>query len=343
MALTTCPECGGKISTIAESCIHCGCKITVCPECGMTFTGEQSLCSECGYSFGSNNCSQQQNNGNNNCNNNQSNNTYESVANPSLISEAVSFCDTEAIIPPKSEVKKEKADTNNIQSVKEVIDNWRKDTSLVGYYVFNVFSIISLVHGIPLLIAAVILLFTSNIILAMVCWTISLFFFGFSVFFSHCQESIANKKLWDWSKEKNINLQLIIDKELFVNVESMSNSDQKKYRENMKLLINALCYNTIPLSKAKEIWMELLSIIANTISMTLFTVFLSINYSVILTSIFDFELYGGWLLLIVAIILELFNSLIFEKADKNADKAIDEWMKKNLSSKAYTRYEAHVK
>lgn len=358
MALTTCPECGGKLSTTVKNCIHCGCKITFCPECGMTLIGEPISCTECGYSFGSKNASQNQsdNDTNNNCVDNQCDNTYESTEESAPIAETpkaetASPCETENVIPPQSKTKDKKANTPKIPSAKEIIDNWKKDTSMFGYNVCKVFTVISSIIGTPLLIAAFIIFFISLIndhsissfVTALICATIGLFFVRFATFFSLCQEAIANKKLWAWSKAKNIDLYPIIEKSLFTKVESMSTSEQKKYKKNMDLLIGAHCYNTIPLSKAKEIWMQLLSIISNTIAIPLFTAFIIINDSVISTSMFDLEQYSGWILLIVAIIVEALNTLIFEKAEKIAEKPIEEWVKKNFSSEAYTRYVSHIK
>lgn len=51
MAIITCPECGQKISSTAQQCVHCGCKITVCSECGKVLLGEPDVCSECGFPF----------------------------------------------------------------------------------------------------------------------------------------------------------------------------------------------------------------------------------------------------------------------------------------------------
>ncbi len=49
MALITCPECGGQISSTVNNCVHCGAKIKVCPECGEFIVGENKQCSKCGY------------------------------------------------------------------------------------------------------------------------------------------------------------------------------------------------------------------------------------------------------------------------------------------------------
>lgn len=351
MALTTCPECGGKISTTVKNCIHCGCKITVCPECGMTLIGEPISCTECGYSFGSKNASQNQSDNDtiNNCVDNQCDNTYESTEESAPIAETpkaetASPCETENVIPPQSKPKEKKDNAPKIPSANEIIDNWKKDTSLFGYYVFKVFAIISFIAGIPLLIAAIISIFiwiindhaVSSFVSTLTLGNFAFFFIGFALFFFLCQEAVANKKLWSWSKSNNIDLYPIIEKSLFAKVE-------KNYKKNMELLISAYCYNTIPLSKAKEIWMKLLSIISNAISISLLTTFITINSSVIYTSMFDLEQYSGWKLLIVAIILQVLNTLIFEKAEKKAEKAIEEWVKKNFSSEAYTRYVSHIK
>ena len=51
MALVKCPECGGSISSVAESCVHCGCKITVCPDCTASHAGEKEVCTACGFNF----------------------------------------------------------------------------------------------------------------------------------------------------------------------------------------------------------------------------------------------------------------------------------------------------
>ncbi len=51
MAIITCPECGGKLSSTVSACVHCGCVITVCPECNAACIGNQSECKNCGYQF----------------------------------------------------------------------------------------------------------------------------------------------------------------------------------------------------------------------------------------------------------------------------------------------------
>ena len=54
MALTECVECGGKVSTRAEVCIHCGCPVEPpipqinCPDCGEDFAGSLTACPVCG-------------------------------------------------------------------------------------------------------------------------------------------------------------------------------------------------------------------------------------------------------------------------------------------------------
>ena len=49
MALITCPECGGKMSSTVDSCIHCGAKIKVCPECNELIVGDEVSCKKCGW------------------------------------------------------------------------------------------------------------------------------------------------------------------------------------------------------------------------------------------------------------------------------------------------------
>ena len=54
MALTECVECGGKVSTRAEVCIHCGSPVEPptpqinCPDCGEDFAGSLAACPVCG-------------------------------------------------------------------------------------------------------------------------------------------------------------------------------------------------------------------------------------------------------------------------------------------------------
>jgi len=54
MALTECVECGGKVSTRAEVCPHCGCPVEPptpqinCPDCGEDFTVSLEACPHCG-------------------------------------------------------------------------------------------------------------------------------------------------------------------------------------------------------------------------------------------------------------------------------------------------------
>ncbi len=51
MALITCPECGGKISSSAKQCIHCGCEIKLCPECNNVYMANAEECKQCGFKF----------------------------------------------------------------------------------------------------------------------------------------------------------------------------------------------------------------------------------------------------------------------------------------------------
>jgi len=54
MALTECVECGGKLSTRAEVCPHCGCPVEPptpqinCPDCGEDFPETLAACPHCG-------------------------------------------------------------------------------------------------------------------------------------------------------------------------------------------------------------------------------------------------------------------------------------------------------
>lgn len=58
MALTKCPECGGKVSDKATQCPHCGCPIEkphkqskTCPECGQEVDASVMVCPNCAFPF----------------------------------------------------------------------------------------------------------------------------------------------------------------------------------------------------------------------------------------------------------------------------------------------------
>ncbi len=54
MAIKICPECGGKVSTSRDECIHCGYvfpKEKRCPDCGESCPLETKECPGCGYLF----------------------------------------------------------------------------------------------------------------------------------------------------------------------------------------------------------------------------------------------------------------------------------------------------
>ena len=51
MALIICPECGGKISSNSDNCIHCGYKFVVCPECEAVLKSDTTSCPECGFAL----------------------------------------------------------------------------------------------------------------------------------------------------------------------------------------------------------------------------------------------------------------------------------------------------
>lgn len=51
MALITCPECGAQVSSVAASCIKCGCPLTktkLCFECKANIADNASICPNCG-------------------------------------------------------------------------------------------------------------------------------------------------------------------------------------------------------------------------------------------------------------------------------------------------------
>jgi hypothetical protein len=51
MAITQCSECGGKVSTRATACPHCGCPVEpqiTCPDCGEDFAASLVACPVCG-------------------------------------------------------------------------------------------------------------------------------------------------------------------------------------------------------------------------------------------------------------------------------------------------------
>ena len=55
MALISCPECSGKVSTRASACPHCGLdvsKLSECPECGAQMLLGIAACTECGCPMG---------------------------------------------------------------------------------------------------------------------------------------------------------------------------------------------------------------------------------------------------------------------------------------------------
>lgn len=50
MALTTCPECQGKLSSTASRCPHCGFEpAQKCPECAAEVVAKAEFCKGCGY------------------------------------------------------------------------------------------------------------------------------------------------------------------------------------------------------------------------------------------------------------------------------------------------------
>lgn len=51
MALVSCPECGKQISTSAQFCPECGCKIAICPDCENAVVADSECCPTCGHVF----------------------------------------------------------------------------------------------------------------------------------------------------------------------------------------------------------------------------------------------------------------------------------------------------
>lgn len=342
MALTSCPECGGKISTSVDQCVHCGCKITVCPVCGKVYINYPNFCGECGHNFDSN----------------------QIVLEPYTTYNAVSQNDTVQMNLPNtpsnnSEIlheyqmpnQKKPPHSQNIPSITKVINDWRGDTSLGGYYALQVFGILSVIHGIPPMVIGLIMLlrwafaeFSQSIpILAPFLLISGYFLLELDSIFSRGAEAVVINKLWSWSKSKNIDLCPIIENSLFEKVESMKSSDEKDYRKRMEFAISAQCYNTLKMSKGKEVWMQILSTIFSTISYSLLAIFCIINSDIIFESIFKFDLYTNWEIFIAAAVIWAINLFLFANANKKAKEATDTWMRKTFSAGAYARYSAHIK
>lgn len=60
MAVTNCPECGGKVSDQAMSCPHCGVSLSHCPKCGGVIKWGVSACPHCGIGLEWNNSNQKE-------------------------------------------------------------------------------------------------------------------------------------------------------------------------------------------------------------------------------------------------------------------------------------------
>ena len=57
MALVKCPDCQGKLSTLAKKCPHCGRplkknELAPCPECGEIIDSSADICRACGFPIG---------------------------------------------------------------------------------------------------------------------------------------------------------------------------------------------------------------------------------------------------------------------------------------------------
>ena len=108
MAISSCPECGGKVSTTAKKCVHCGVELKSCPECEAVLLSNIEICPECGYDFSIDNG--KENNKENSKNKGKSNNKKN-----------------------KSKKIEEEEEQIDICKINTLYDTWEEKDNLINY------------------------------------------------------------------------------------------------------------------------------------------------------------------------------------------------------------------
>ena len=137
MAITKCPECGEKISTTVNQCIHCGCEISICPDCNQAYIGRVPYCTECGYSF----------NGH----------TAEYTSKNEATNDLTEAAEKNNEEVPSATKSSEEADheaentidaTPAVKPLNEMISQWRRKRFPFFYHVLNIFGYIAVANAI---------------------------------------------------------------------------------------------------------------------------------------------------------------------------------------------------
>lgn len=312
MAIITCPECGQKISSTAQQCVHCGCKITVCSECGKVLLGEPDICSECGYPF------------------------KKEMPQNSPSEKSHDFKDvTEAIDKWKSESIVNKLLASDI-------------LFYLSLALFAIPTVMILINSFSFLDKESVELFTFKSELSAIKTSI-IFCVVFDIltdFLEKQQKYFFCYMFYKWTKEKNIDLKKLIEKSFDLEYNNKSSKEKMNFVKYLSLTVRTMHYAEDRLSREKTITIMVVYNILSVISKILLWAFL---YSFIeyiysaklfdLTGNFDlvktiFNYKDLWLFLIpIAMGIIKFFVVRLEKSNIDAEL----WFKKNIPN-AYTKY-----
>ena len=345
MAITKCPECGGKISTEVQQCIHCGCPITVCPECGMTYKLRMDTCSECGYSFiKTDTIASAQVTENTEA-------THQTSTN--VIEEKPQSVEPSAELANHVHTQTKTKPSVTIPTTTEIVEQWKKEESPFLYYVLNILGIINgveaILTGIPGFICLLLMMlplpsirqffFIAGII-ALAVFFITL---HLSIILFTLAEAVVTQGLWKWSQKKNIDLLPIIKHSLFINADKMKFFEARKYYRCLNFVLYSQCFHTSSVTKTREIVAEIVKFVMVAIESILIVIFSLLNVSVITSTPFKFSSYSCIFLVIIAVIMYGVGEFVFKRIEKSTEASVDNWVKKTFSDEAYVKYMANVK
>lgn len=318
MAIINCPECGEKISSTVNQCVHCGAKITVCPECNNVYTGHLETCPECGYIL----------------------NIEKETINKSNVKEkniiktarqAEEKCNFESPLQKLYKSKSIRFILIGIECLLGIIAatkliNWHKNMTI------NYSNTLSSIK-------------TCLIFLAI--------FDVVSNMYDVIAPILSKKDFLSWIKNKGINLRNLIDTSFSQDFENMIPDDMLKNAVSLQNSIDCEIYDADITVKSKTITSAIIIIFIESLISILICIFTCTNVEIYMsaelwrsdtfnTPGFDISMISNWWLLILSGIIfvgKLVYSSIYEK---QCESIKENWIRKNMPNNI-DKYQIYIK
>ena len=320
MALTTCPECKEKISTTADQCIHCGCKLQSCPECGMVLMKGTETCPECGYTF------------------------VRKVHDEQPKKEQ--FKEEQ---PQKEQPKKQNTQEPKQNPFALLISGWKKVSGAL--VLLDIMDNITFALSMLGIVATFIIGFfvikntdaEATIFILVICWFLIYPFDILHDIFSTIKPLIRSKSLWSFAQKNQFSIQECTTAGLTKKVASMESSEKRKHLKNVQTAMNAHYYHEVSGAVPSSIFLGIIDSIIDALSTPFLVGFIIINIENVMEArtFLAFDVYECFWMLILAVVLFVVKKIISKTVEKKQEEKKDAWMKEQYAD-VYAKYLAYL-